>query len=146
MELNKRKKLLTVISLIIFSFLVTTAAPVHATTGSVYLKRYKNLEKQCKKLFKYDGSQQEMNQESAKEYKLWDKELNYVYKEIYSKLTPNQQKKLKKSELEWIKARDKKAKKSASEFEGGTMYPLIYNETLINLTKKRIKWLIKNYG
>ena len=142
----KQKKLLTIISLIIFSFLVTAATPVQATTGSVYLKRYKKLEKKCKKLFKYDGPQQEMNRESAEEYKLWDKELNYVYKKIYSKLTSEQQKKLKKSELAWIKTRDKKAKKSASEFDGGTMYPLVYNVTLTTLTKKRIKWLIKNYG
>lgn len=144
--MKQKKTLLTIISLIIFSFFVTTATPVKATTGSVYLKRYKKLEKKCKKLFKYNGSQQEMNQESAEEYKLWDKELNYVYKKIYSKLTPEQQKKLKKSELVWIKTRDKKAKKSASEFEGGTMYPLVYNGTLTTLTKKRIKWLIKNYG
>ena len=146
MNTGIKRKILAVLSIIIFSMLVTTVVSVRAETGSSYLSRYKKLEKKCKKKFKYNGSQQEMNYESAEEYKLWDKELNYVYKDIYNKLTESNQKELKKSELAWIKKRDKKAEKSASEVKGGSMYPLLYNGAMTKLTKQRIKWLIKKYS
>ena len=145
MNMKIRRKVLAVLSVIIFSMFVTAVVPVRAATDSSYLSRYKKLERKCKKKFKYNAPQQVMNRESAEEYQLWDKELNYVYKSIYSKLTVARQKELKKSELAWRKKRDRKAKKSAGEMEGGTLYPLIYNNTMTKLTKQRIKWLIEKY-
>lgn len=141
-------KILFILSIMVISLLagnVTAVTAVTAGTGSVYMERYKKLEKKCKKKFKYDAPQLVMNRQSAKEYKLWDKELNYVYKKIYSKLNTSKKEELKKSEIAWIKKRDKKAEKSASEFERGSMYPQVYNGKLVQLTKKRIKWIINNY-
>lgn len=142
------RKMAAILSVIIFSVLITAVVPVpvSAETGASYMSRYKKLEKKCKKKFNYDAPQQEMNRDAAEEYKLWDRELNYVYKSIYSELSAEQQKELKKSELAWIKKRDKKAEKSASEMEGGTLYPQVYYGAMTNLTKKRIKWLIRNYA
>ncbi|MCI5500524.1 MAG: DUF1311 domain-containing protein [Lachnospiraceae bacterium] len=119
---------------------------VNANSKSSYLKSYKKLEKKCKKKFTYSGSQAEMNKESYEEYKLWDKELNKDYKMIKKNLSPKKAKKLVASERKWIKKRDKKAKKDAAEWEGGSGYPMVYNISLIEQTKSRIKWLIKNYA
>ncbi len=139
------KKVLAILSIIVISLLTISAAPAKTYANSGYMERFNKLKKKCNKKFKYNGPQQEMNRESLEEFKLWDKELNYVYNDIYGKLNQEDQKELKKSELAWIKKRDKKAAEKSSEFEGGTMYPLVYNDILIKLTKKRIKWLIKNY-
>ncbi|MFG6395105.1 MAG: lysozyme inhibitor LprI family protein [Lachnospiraceae bacterium] len=139
------KKVLAILSIIVISLLTISAAPAKTYANSGYMERFNKLKKKCNKKFKYNGPQQEMNHESLEEFKLWDKELNYVYNDIYGKLNQEDQKELKKSELAWIKKRDKKAAEKSSEFEGGTMYPLVYNDILIKLTKKRIKWLIKNY-
>lgn len=139
------KKVLAILSIIVISLLTISVAPAKTYANSGYMERFNKLKKKCNKKFKYNGPQQEMNRESLEEFKLWDKELNYVYNDIYGKLNQEEQKELKKSELAWIKKRDKKAAEKSSEFEGGTMYPLVYNDILIKLTKKRIKWLIKNY-
>lgn len=115
------------------------------SASNKYMKRYQKLEKKCEKLFQYDGTQTEMNQDSYKEYKLWDKELNYVYKEAKKKITSTEYKALQASERRWIVKRDKKAEQESAQYEGGTMQPLIYNNTMTTMTKKRIKWMIKNY-
>ena len=115
------------------------------TMKEKYTKRYQKLLKKCKKQFKYDGSQAEMNQNAADEYELWDKELNVAYKEVYKSLNAAKQKELKKSERNWIRKKEKQARKDASDWEGGSGYPCVYYGSLTSLTKKRIKWLIGNY-
>lgn len=139
------KKVLVIISITIISLLTISVAPAKAYASSVYMERFNKLKKKCKKKFKYNGTQQEMNHEALEEFKLWDNELNYIYNDIYGNLDQKDQKKLKKSELAWIKKRDKKAIEKSSDCEGGSIYPLVYNDILIRLTKRRIKWLIKNY-
>lgn len=117
-----------------------------ASSKADYQKSYKNLEKKCKQKFTYSGTQLQMNKEASAEYKLWDKELNRVYKEIKSSLTSAKANKLVVSERKWIKKRDKKATKAASGWVGGTGYTMVYKSSLTTQTKKRIKWLIKNYA
>ena len=51
-----------------------------AGAGTAFGKSGKNTAIFSKKNFKYDGPQLEMNQDSYKEFKIWDKELNRVYK------------------------------------------------------------------
>ena len=105
------KKVLAILSIIVISLLTISAAPAKTYANSGYMERFNKLKKKCNKKFKYNGPQQEMNHESLEEFKLWDKELNYVYNDIYGKLNQEDQKELKKSELAWIKKRDKKSRK-----------------------------------
>ena len=114
--------------------------------AKVMMKRYKSLTKKCKKKYKYNGSQLEMNQDSYKEYTVWDKELNRVYQEVRKHLSDGSKKKLKKSQLKWIKKRDKAAKTATTEWKGGSAETMIYNVALTKETKKRIRYLIKNYA
>lgn len=117
-----------------------------STAKQEYTRRYKKLNKKCKKKFPNDLPQVQMNLNASEEYELWDKELNYIYNDIFQKLDDSQKKELTASELKWIKKKEKKAEIDASENEGGSIYPLVYYGSLTRSTKKRIRWLIKNYA
>ena len=95
------KKIITYV--MIFTMLITTAAVSMAVPASAAVKKqskrqvtlirsYNKIYRKCKKNFKYDGSQLEMNQDSYKEFKIWDKELNRVYKLLYKGLSAKQKK------------------------------------------------------
>lgn len=86
-------------------------------------------------------TQADMNIESYEEYQKVDKELNKVYKQLTSKLEPHQKKLLVESQRQWIKFRDADCDFVASEFEGGSVQPLVINECMTERTKTRIKEL-----
>ena len=141
------KKIITYV--MIFTMLITTAAVSMAVPASAAVKKqskrqvtlirsYNKIYRKCKKNFKYDGSQLEMNQDSYKEFKIWDKELNRVYKLLYKGLSAKQKKVLKKKE--------KEAAKEAAQWAGGSGQPLARNMVLITETKKRLRWLIRIYA
>ena len=104
------KKIITYV--MIFTMLITTAAVSMAVPASASVKKqskrqvtlirsYNKIYRKCKKNFKYDGPQLEMNQDSYKEFKIWDKELNRVYKLLYKGLSAKQKKVLKKNDFTW---------------------------------------------
>ncbi len=141
------KKIITYV--MIFTMLITTAAVSMAVPASAAVKKqskrqvtlirsYNKIYRKCKKNFKYDGPQLEMNQDSYKEFKIWDKELNRVYKLLYKGLSAKQKKVLKKKE--------KEAAKEAAQWAGGSGQPLARNMVLITETKKRLRWLIRIYA
>ena len=145
------KKIITYV--MIFTMLITTAAVSMAVPASAAVKKqskrqvtlirsYNKIYRKCKKNFKYDGSQLEMNQDSYKEFKIWDKELNRVYKLLYKGLSAKQKKVLKKKQIRWIK----KKEKEAAQWAGGSGQPLARNMVLITETKKRLRWLIRIYA
>ena len=145
------KKIITYV--MIFTMLITTAAVSMAVPASASVKKqskrqvtlirsYNKIYRKCKKNFKYDGPQLEMNQDSYKEFKIWDKELNRVYKLLYKGLSAKQKKVLKKKQIRWIK----KTAKEAAQWAGGSGQPLARNMVLITETKKRLRWLIRTYA
>lgn len=149
------KKIITYV--MIFTMLITTAAVSMAVPASAAVKKqskrqvtlirsYNKIYRKCKKNFKYDGPQIEMNQDSYKEFKIWDKELNRVYKLLYRGLSTKQKKVLKKKQIRWIKQKEKKAAKEAAQWAGGSGQPLARNSVLITETKKRLRWLIRTYA
>lgn len=149
------KKIITYV--MIFTMLITTAAVSMAVPASAAVKKqskrqvtlirsYNKIYRKCKKNFKYDGPQLEMNQDSYKEFKIWDKELNRVYKLLYKGLSAKQKKVLKKKQIRWIKKKEKEAAKEAAQWAGGRGQPLARNMVLITETKKRLRWLIRTYA
>ena len=149
------KKIITYV--MIFTMLITTAAVSMAVPASASVKKqskrqvtlirsYNKIYRKCKKNFKYDGPQLEMNQDSYKEFKIWDKELNRVYKLLYKGLSAKQKKVLKKKHIRWIKKKEKEAAKEAAQGAGGSGQPLARNMVLITETKKRLRWLIRTYA
>ncbi|MFQ5604436.1 MAG: lysozyme inhibitor LprI family protein [bacterium] len=74
-------------------------------------------------------------------YEKADADLNLVYKLLKSKLSERRQIKLQAVQRAWIFFRDKSAEFEASEEEDGSMYPLIYQLTLAEMTEKRVEKL-----
>lgn len=149
------KKIITYV--MIFMMLITTTAVSMAVPATAAVKKqskrqvtlirsYNKIYRKCKKNFKYDGPQLEMNQDSYKEFKIWDKELNRVYKLLYKGLLAKQKKVLKKKQIRWIKKKEKEAAKEAAQWADGSGQPLARNMVLITETKKRLRWLIRTYA
>lgn len=92
-------------------------------------------------------TQLEMNQTAQKNYEKSDKELNKIYSVLIKSLDKTEALILIKAQKCWIKFRDSHCEFEASQYEGGSIKPLIYSTCLDDLTKKRIaelKQSIKN--
>lgn len=79
-----------------------------------------------------------MNATANTNYKKADLELNKVYKQLMTMLDQNEKTFLIQAEKDWVKFRDSHCKFEASQYEGGSIQPLIYSSCLEELTKKRI--------
>ncbi len=86
-------------------------------------------------------NQQEMNQKADQAYKRADAELNRLWKKLQPSLTPEVKEKLITSQEQWIKFRDAEAEAKAAIFEGGSMAPMIYSNSLRATTEQRIREL-----
>ena len=85
-----------------------------------------------------------MNQTSLDEFQKADARLNATYKKLLAKLDAEGKKKLIAAERTWVAYRDAQADFDAdAAARGGSMAPLEYNETCIELTEERIKQLSK---
>ncbi len=91
------------------------------------------------------GVQPAMNQCTADEYARQDKVLNAIYKQIITKLSVKNAIKLRKIQRKWIAARDIQCEKNRSEYEGGSIAPLIYFTCMADETIMRISWLEERY-
>jgi uncharacterized protein YecT (DUF1311 family) len=83
-------------------------------------------------------TQMEMNQTANTNYKKADAQLNKVYKQLMLILDKDEKPLLIQAEKDWVKFRDSHCKFEASQYEGGSIQPLIYSSCLEELTKKRI--------
>lgn len=79
-----------------------------------------------------------MNATAYANYKKADAQLNKVYKQLMSILDKKEKPLLIQAEKDWVKFRDSHCKFDASQYEGGSIRPLIYSTCLEELTKKRI--------
>ena len=83
-------------------------------------------------------TQMEMNQVAAIKFKKADTELNKVYNQLMKMLDKNEKQLLITAEKDWLKFRNSHCKFVASQYEGGSMQPLIYSTCLEELTRTRI--------
>ena len=83
-------------------------------------------------------TQLEMNQCAANEYRSADKDLNA----FYSKLEKS--KDLVSAERAWVAYRDAECAYQVKAVEGGSMAPLVQASCLADLTKQRLKQLMKD--
>ena len=100
-----------------------------------------------------EGSNVESKEAAAIMYESWDRELSKVYKLLMSKLSKNEQIKLRNEERTWIKKRDKTAEAALNKFcdningekRCGTGAGLGYTVSLWESTKERAIELSKRY-
>jgi|688.fasta_scaffold372832_1 uncharacterized protein YecT (DUF1311 family) len=88
-------------------------------------------------------SQLDMNDDAIRAYEKADKELNLVYKQVIGTMSELDKTTLKTDQRKWIKIKESSCKKEAAEYEGGSMYDMIYYDCLARKTKKRITELKK---
>ena len=77
-------------------------------------------------------------------YKLWDTELNRVYKRLMKTLNSDQKKALRNSQRKWIVYRDaeKESVRSIYGQKQGTMWGIVGSASVIDLTKTQLQRLI----
>ena len=83
------------------------------------------------------GTQVEMNDCAAKEYKTADSALNRTYQQLMAKLEPEEKTGLKTAQTAWIKYRDTNCTFVADQYKGGTIRPMIYALCLADVTGNR---------
>ncbi len=79
-----------------------------------------------------------MNATANANYKKADAQLNKVYKQLMAILNKTEKPLLIQAEKNWVKFRDSHCKFEESQYEGGSIQPLIYFNCLEVLTRKRI--------
>ena len=82
----------------------------------------------------------EMNACAEQKYKQADAELNRVYQELM-RASGGRDQKLKSAQLAWLKFRDAECDYEASQYEGGSMKPMVYSFCLGDVTSARTKQL-----
>lgn len=107
-------------------------------TAKTYYAHLQELEKKEKKLEKKAKTTWDMNQTSNEIYKMWDDELNTVYKRLKLKLSKKKFKKIQMEQKEWITYKEKEVEKVRQEWRGGTGETWNVLGTHADITKKRV--------
>ncbi|MEM7772497.1 MAG: lysozyme inhibitor LprI family protein, partial [Cyanobacteria bacterium P01_A01_bin.37] len=79
--------------------------------------------------------QQEMNYCAGLDYERADDELNRTYTDLLSVIPESRREKLIAAELAWITYRDNTCEFERSQFDGGSIEPLIYYSCMARLTQ-----------
>ena len=87
------------------------------------------------------GTQAEMNACADKDYKTADAELNQTYQFLRSQQPNSGKQALEAAEAAWISFRDLDCAFAGSQFEGGSVEPMVYSGCMSNRTKTRSKEL-----
>jgi len=103
-------------------------------------KQYIELNNQLKN---DDLNQLEMNVLAKKIYQLWDDELNKVWKYLKNNLDKAEMDALTTKQKQWISMKEKEIKKAGSEYEGGSIRPMIEYLVGAELTRDRVYELIE---
>jgi uncharacterized protein YecT (DUF1311 family) len=89
-------------------------------------------------------TQLELNECSANEFKKADAELNQIYNRVLSTLDEKNRGNLREAQSAWVAYRDANCK-SAAEYNGGSMSPMVQSFCLKENTSDRIKELKRIY-
>jgi uncharacterized protein YecT (DUF1311 family) len=87
----------------------------------------------------------EMREAADERYEKWDAALNEIYSVLKKQLSSSDMKKLQGEEIQWISNRDAQAKEESLKYKGGTMEPLVYSISLVEITKERCYELVEKY-
>ena len=83
-------------------------------------------------------TQAEMNTCAALKLARRDQRLNVAYSKLMKTVDPHRRTKLRAAQRAWLAFRDAECAFEASESEGGTMYPLLFDSCKTELTKARV--------
>lgn len=87
------------------------------------------------------GSQRELNACASSALDHETKIINRIYGDLRTKLDETQKRQMKDIQLAWIKFRDLECKFTAAGVAGGSVYPMVLDACLAEMTRQRIKEL-----
>lgn len=88
-------------------------------------------------------TENEMNLISYDLYKLWDDELNSMWKRMKEVVDPEEMKTVLKEQRKWIKEKEQKVKDAEEEVGGGSLLPFVKNQRAAEFTRIRVYELAK---
>ena len=89
-------------------------------------------------------TQIEMNNEAINAHKKADQEMTKIYKSVISRLSSqNDKNQLLEAQRAWIKYKESHCKSLANQYQGGSIYPLVFYSCLEEVTIERKKQLQK---
>lgn len=91
-------------------------------------------------------TQFEYNEKTGQLYQMWDSDLNAIWSELKASLDEEAFAQLLAEQREWIATKEKEVKAAGSEFEGGSMQPMVMNQKAAELTKARVYELLEYFG
>ena len=103
----------------------------------------KQSEKMNNRLINEDLNQSEMNFLAKDIYVLWDDEINKVWGFLKDTLDKDAMDNLTSVQKEWIAKKENEVKKAGSEYEGGSIRPMIEYLKRAELTRDRVYELIE---
>lgn len=92
-------------------------------------------------------TQIDMNACAFKDYQSADAELNAIYKQARNRLSEAGRIALRDAQRAWIKFRDNDCEAAGSQYQGGSIRPLVVNNCLERLTRERtagLRFLLEN--
>ena len=121
-------------------------------TGEAFdlLSELENAEQQAAeledKLYNESATQLDMNEASQELYELWDNELNLIWGKLVEASSDEEMLLLVSEEREWIKYKSAESEAAGSEFEGGSMQPMVRAVKEAELTRDRVYVLADYLG
>lgn len=87
-------------------------------------------------------TQQELNQKAYQRYQQADQELNEIWQTLMKRqISSRMRKRIVETQLTWLNFRDAEAETHAAFFEGGSLAPLVKNDSLAETTLARTRQL-----
>lgn len=127
---------------IIIVYIIIRGEENYAETESDIFSELQEIESQAaaieNRLKTESLDQSTMNLLSAQLYKLWDDELNSVWGRLKTTLDSAAMDKLTQEEKKWISNKENAIEQAGLEYDGGTMRPMVENQTGADLTKQRV--------
>lgn len=123
---------------------VETYIPAESAIGQELAKVEEKAAAINKKLESEDLTQAEMDELAEQQYKLWDEELNSIWKRLKETLDEEDMTRLTQEEKTWISEKDKQVKEAGADYEGGSLQSMVMNLKASELTKIQVYELAKN--
>lgn len=115
----------------------------------LYLDKLNNLDSEISIILsdnKYtNGTTFGIREGMAIKYEKWDGVLNEIYGDLIKQLPQDKVDVIRNEQVKWISIRDSKADESSKGYEGGTMKPVAYSDSLGESTKERCYELVNKY-
>lgn len=123
---------------LIFSNGIQMQAAKKMDAAKSYYEYLEKLEKKEKKWTANAVTTKDLSEAASKSYRMWDDELNSIYKKLKAKLSKKKFQKLQLEQKKWIAYKEKEVEKVRKEWSNSSGQDFVLNSVATGLTKKRV--------